>query len=117
MDRIMFNLEYLIIYKNDGIPCFSRCFGDMCKIAMKDDALFSAFLASLVSFASLNEENRVDEIELEGMTVKVEYSEEKEMHSLIMADLQLIFLYNNLKIIQLQLVSMRKCIGKTMDTI
>ena len=88
-----FKLEYLIIYQNIGTPVYSRCFADLCKIAMQNDVLFSAFLSSLSTFATYSDKSDLDKIDLDGITVDVEISDDDKLTSLIMEDLKLIFLY------------------------
>jgi len=87
------DLDYLIIYQNDGTPVYSRCFKSLCKVALQNDVLFSAFLASLSTFAAVSQSEEIGEIVLEDIPVQVEYSQEDKLKSMLMEDLRLLFFY------------------------
>lgn len=43
-------LDFLIIFNQDGIPIFSKCYSDICALFNKNDLLLSGFLSAITSF-------------------------------------------------------------------
>jgi hypothetical protein len=45
-------LEYMMVYQQNGLPIFSKCFKGFCAISAQDPALLSGFLTALQSFSA-----------------------------------------------------------------
>lgn len=90
-------LEYLIIYTNNGLPVYARCFADSCKTAIGNPTLFTAFLASLNQFAKYDPENIPDEMMLNDIPVKVNFNPDDGVNSINLKELQLLFFYSQLE--------------------
>jgi hypothetical protein len=88
----MLKLQYLIIYKNTGLPIYSRCFTDICAIQMKDEVLLSGFLSALTQ--SILPENQ-RELDFEDGTIQVDYKDGK-LETVKFENLNLLFYYINL---------------------
>jgi len=46
-------LEYIIIFKEEGIPIYSQCYGSFCARVGFDESLYSGFLSALTSMPSM----------------------------------------------------------------
>ncbi|MFX0092226.1 MAG: hypothetical protein ACFFBD_10730 [Candidatus Hodarchaeota archaeon] len=58
-------LEYIIVYRKNGLPLYSKCYSDFCKAAFKEPALLSGFLFSLENFSEkLTEGNVLESIKM-----------------------------------------------------
>ena len=88
-----FKLNYLIMFTEEGIPVYSRCFANLCMASLKDDVLLSAFLSSLNIIAQTDPNSAPEELILDDNPIKVKYGEEKGIRSIDFYDLELIFYY------------------------
>lgn len=88
-----FRLNYLIMFTEDGIPVYSRCFANLCMASLRDDVLLSAFLSSLNIIAQMDPSSAPEELILDDNPIKVYYGEEKGIRSINLEDLELIFYY------------------------
>lgn len=86
----MVNLEYLIIFKKDGIPIYSRCFGHFCGVLMRDNVILSGFLAALTA---VGKDHLGESIQFEGKEMKLEFSKDGNLNNLIVGDTRLYFFY------------------------
>ncbi|MDH5402458.1 MAG: hypothetical protein OEY49_08205 [Candidatus Heimdallarchaeota archaeon] len=50
-------LEYIIVYKSDGLPIYSKCFGTFCAIAGTNEVLLTGFLSALMTIPEMFGEN------------------------------------------------------------
>lgn len=46
-------LEYIIIFKEEGIPIYSQCFGSFCATVGFDESLYSGFLSALTTMPAM----------------------------------------------------------------
>ncbi len=44
-------LSYLLVYRDSGLPIYSKCFSGFCGVAMKEPALLTGFLTAIQSFS------------------------------------------------------------------
>lgn len=86
----MVELDYFIIYTNDGIPIYSYQFDKQFHIS--DDVLLSAFLATLNLFAKVDRKTPTN-VNLEEFNLELEYSEELQLSSIHIEDTVLVFYY------------------------
>jgi hypothetical protein len=59
-------LEYMMVYQQNGLPIFSKCFKGFCAISSQDPALLSGFLTALQSFSTqltLSSESKTSSLE------------------------------------------------------
>lgn len=87
------NIEYLIIYTNDGIPVYSHQFSN--SFGVSDDVLLSAFLTSLNHFANLG--GKVPEnMKLENKSIEIKFSDELKLSTITIENTVLVFYYGGL---------------------
>ncbi len=87
----MLNLEYIIVFKTDGIPIYSRCFGHFCSTLMKDDVIFSAFLSALTS--AIQAGGLGGKIDYEGTELIIKDVGEGGVITIKIGDTNLVFYY------------------------
>lgn len=87
----MFHMEYLLVYKNDGTPLFSRCYGSSC--SMKDDILLCALLAGLEIYATYNAEP-IHELAINEDQAFIEYNHNRRIRSLDINGLKMHFFHS-----------------------
>lgn len=90
----MLKLQYLIIYQNSGLPIYSRCFADLCKISMKDDILLSGFLSALSQAVGYTDFEG-EELSFEEEPIMVN-TEGGSLKSVEFSDMKLLFYYLDL---------------------
>lgn len=44
-------LSYLLVYRDSGLPIYSKCFSGFCGVAMKEPALLTGFLTAIQNFS------------------------------------------------------------------
>jgi len=46
-------LEYIILFKEEGVPIYSQCYGSFCARVAYDDSLYSGFLSALTTMPKM----------------------------------------------------------------
>lgn len=63
-------LKYLIIYRDDGIPIYTKCFLNYCSDAFKDPTLLTGFFSALENVSQeLGEETPLKSIKVREITM------------------------------------------------
>ncbi len=64
--RSLPSLEYVLIFQESGIPIYTRCMGQVCKMLAVDETLLSGFLSAISTLPSMfGQDNKTERMAIE----------------------------------------------------